>query len=92
MLEVVSNPLRLTAVEVTEKNYQAVCDFVFGHRPSKASNPTCPTNRYFGVFVETRYGRQLAHVGDFIVRTGETDYRVYTREEFMRTFKIEAEL
>ena len=92
MLEITCNPLRLTAIEVSDTNYQSVCDFVFGHRPSKASNPTYPRNRYFGVFVETRYGRQLAHIGDYIVRTGETDYRVYTREEFMRTFKIEAEL
>lgn len=91
-MEVTYNPIRLTAIEVKDTNYQAVCDFVFGHRPMKATNPTYPRSRYFGIFVETRYGRQLARIGDFIVRTGDTDYRVYTADEFQKTFKKEAEL
>ena len=91
-MEVTYNPIRQTAIEVKDMNYKAVCDFVFGHRPMKATNPTYPRNRYFGIFIETRYGRQFARIGDFIVRTGDTDYRVFTKEEFIKTFKIEAEL
>lgn len=81
-------PLQLEAIEVTESNYQRLCDFIYGHRPTKADNPTIPRGKYFGVFVETRHGRQLARVGEFIVRTGETEYRVYSREEFVETFEL----
>ena len=87
-MNVVCKPLRLTAIEVKADNYAAVCDFVVGHRPQKADNPTVARGKYFGIFVETRYGRQLAYIGDYIVRTGETDYRVYNREEFVNTFEL----
>lgn len=84
----VYKPLELEAVEVTDSNYNAICDFVNGHHPQKADNPTIPRGKYFGVFVETRYGRQLARTGDYIVKVGEKEYRAYTPEEFINTFNI----
>lgn len=81
-------PLQLEAIEVTASNYQQVCDFVIGHHPTKADNPTIPRGKYFGVFVDSRHGRLLARLGDYIVRTGETDYRVYSREDFKETFEL----
>lgn len=76
------------AIVVTASNYQSVCDFVNGHKPQKADNPTYPRGSYFGVFIETRYGRQLARIGDYIVRVKEHDYRTYTTDEFNETFKV----
>ncbi len=84
----VYKPLELEAVEVTDANYRSVCDFVEGHRPQRADNPTMPRGKYFGVFIDTRYGRQLARVGDFIVRVGDREYRAFTRDEFIRTFNL----
>lgn len=81
-------PLALEAIEVTEGNYHAVCDFVIGHHPTKADNPTIPRGKYFGIFIETVYGRQLARIGDFVVKVGEREYRVFSRDEFVRTFKL----
>lgn len=80
--------LEVEAIEVTESNYPSVCDFVEGHHPWKADNPTIPRGKYFGIFVETRCGRQLARIGDFIVKVGEREYRAYCRDEFNNTFII----
>ena len=84
----VYKPLELEAVEVAESNYKGICDFVDGHHPQKADNPTIARGKFFGVFVETRYGRQLARIGDFVVKVGDREYRVFTRDEFTRTFTL----
>lgn len=81
-------PRQVEAVILMESNYQAVCDFISGHHPQKADNPTMARGKYFGVFVETRYGRQLARIGDYIVKVGELQYRVFNPEEFRKTFTI----
>jgi hypothetical protein len=81
-------PLQVEAVEVTASNYRQICDFVDGHRPRMADNPTLPRGKYFGIFVETRYGRQLARIGDYIVKVGDREYRAFCREEFTNTFNL----
>ena len=79
----VYKPLEVEAVEVTESNFKEICDFVDGHH-----NPTMPRGRYLGVFIDTRYGRQLARIGEYVVKVGAMDYRTYTRDEFVRTFNL----
>lgn len=81
-------PQQVEAVVLTESNYMNVCDFISGHHPQKADNPCIPRGKYFGVFVESRYGRQLARIGDYIVKVGELEYRVFNPEEFRKTFTI----
>ena len=78
----------MEAIVVTDSNYKSVCDFIDGHHPQKAVNPTIPRGKYFGIFVDTFYGRQLARIGDYIVKVGGTEYRVFNNEEFIRTFDI----
>ena len=84
----VYKPLEVEAVEVTESNFKEICDFVDGHHPQMADNPTMPRGKYLGVFIETRYGRQLARLGEYVVKVGAMDYRTYTRDEFVRTFNL----
>ena len=80
--------LQVEAIEVTASNYRQVCDFVDGHHPQMADNPTLPRGKYLGIFVDTRYGRQLARIGDYIVKVGSMEYRAFCREEFTKTFNL----
>lgn len=80
--------LELEAIKVSSSNYHQVCEFVNGHHPTKAESPAIPRGAYFGIFVWTRHERQLARIGEYIVKTGEQSYQVYTEEELQNTFEI----
>ena len=84
----VYQPIAVEAIRVTDCNYASVCEFIVGHHPTKAESPTMARGKYFGIFVWTRHERQLARIGEYIVKIGETAYQVYSEEEFNRTFKI----
>lgn len=76
------------AIKVTDSNFLKIREFASGTYVTKADNPSIPRGKYFGVFVRTRYGRQLAYIGDYIVKLGDGQFRVVANDEIGGLFEI----
>lgn len=69
-------------IQLTEYNYDNVCDFAKGQSIRKVDNPTIPKGKYFGISLYNCFGKNIAYIGDYIVRLSEDKYMVFPQEAF----------
>lgn len=86
-------PVIIEALQLTEDNFDEVCDLV-GYTPFMKKNPNYgvdengnTNNSYLGIYIKTPQGEMLTDIGDYIIKGTEGEFYHFPQDIFEETFE-----